>query len=103
MFNQAQRPSGTKDTSVFSRSTALLGGALGVAAAILFTWPLFNFFRIPLHTYLTQSWGPSLGGWLTLAIAAVLAVVIYVVTKLVIVLSVTWSAAALAARRFPGT
>ena len=102
MFNQAQRPSGEKD-GVFQRSINLLGSALGVGAAILFTAPAFNAFRIPLLSYLTQSWGPNIGGWLTLAMAAAVAIVIFVVAKLVIVLSVTFGAAALAARRFPGT
>lgn len=103
MFNQSPRPTDSKGGSVFNRGIALLGGALGIGSAILFTFPIFDAVRVPLLSYLTASWGPSVGGWLTLAMAAVLAVVIYVVTKLVIVLSVTWGAAALAARRFPGT
>lgn len=102
MFNQTQRPADSKG-SVFNRGIALLGGALGIGSAILFTWPLFNAMRVPLLSYLTGSWGPTVGGWLTLAMAAVLAIVIYVVTKLAVVLSITWGAAALAARRFPGT
>lgn len=102
MFNQSPRAADNKG-SVFNRGIALLGGALGVACAILFTWPLFNAVRVPLLSYLSASWGPTVGGWLTLAMAVVMAVVIYVVTKLAVVLSITWGAAALAARRFPGT
>jgi hypothetical protein len=102
MFNQTQRPPGAKD-GVLQRGIATLGAAIGVACAIIFTPPLFSAFRVPLLTYLAENYGRNVGSYLALAMAVVTAIVIYVLVKLVIVLSVTWSAAALAARRFPGT
>jgi hypothetical protein len=103
MFEQSPRPvDGAGKGSVFYRSVAAIGNGIGAGSAILLTPLIFNATRDALLVYLTKTWGAGLGHALTWMMGAVEAGLIFFCVKLAFVSLVTFAAAAIAARGFPG-
>lgn len=86
-------------SSGMSRTVQALGTVIGVGVAILATPFAFRYARGPLLTYLTDAWGESIGGPLTLACGGLLGCMFYLTVKLVFISTVTWCAASFASRR----
>lgn len=101
MFNRSPTPSGpVPHGSPLTRCLSMLGTAGGVAAAILLTPLLFSLTEHWLSGYLTNAWG-GFAALLTLAMGVICAVVLFAVTKILIISGLTAAIVSLAARTSP--
>lgn len=85
--------------SGISKNTSNLGKALGIGAAIIGTPGIHNRIREPLSEYLSGTWGPVAGKWLTWGMIGVEAAVLFYLTAIVFSTVVLAAMAAYAARR----
>lgn len=101
MFQQSQQSGAGSRESVFQKCLSALGTAISFAVMILATPRVWEWTRQPLFEYLSDAWGADLGNILTWTFAVIEAAIIFFGTRLAFTSIVTWTYAALAARRFP--